>query len=167
MHSCTSMQHVSVSVPLCLVWSSKQIQAMCWCREAQATLRDDVQRQLQRRSLPDWIDPCSGMWPARQAEQFAGLALRHVHLVTYLLLLQSSSVQCQPYQTLFLCVCVFHEYPGKTCMLQLFCPGPTAAQHLQLLRLQAFHMKYRVPVLQVLAHATPQHLCASSNRCRS
>ncbi len=39
-------------------------------------LKDDVQRHLHRRSLSDLIDPCSGSWPLKQAEQFAALALR-------------------------------------------------------------------------------------------
>lgn len=46
------------------------------CREAAASLRQDVEKHLQRASLASVLDPCSGTWPLQQAHHFASLALR-------------------------------------------------------------------------------------------
>ena len=46
------------------------------CREAAASLRQDVEKHLQRASLADVLDRCAGIWPLHQAQHFASLALR-------------------------------------------------------------------------------------------
>ena len=46
------------------------------CREAAASLRQDVEKHLLRATLADALDPCSGTWPLQQAHHFASLAIR-------------------------------------------------------------------------------------------
>lgn len=46
------------------------------CREAEASLRQDVEKHVQGKTLAAIVDPCSGSWLPQQAHQFASLAIR-------------------------------------------------------------------------------------------
>ena len=46
------------------------------CREAEAFLRQVVEKHLRRDSLNDVLDLCAGIWPLQPTRHFADLALR-------------------------------------------------------------------------------------------